>query len=139
MPERQAGNIPRASESSAQQGKNWLLVIGIDQYEHHKHLEKAVADAKGFHEVMTKRYGFEELTEPLYNDKATQRNIRKALSQCKTLGEHDRLIVFYAGHGWYEAKTKLGHIVPRDAEHDPDSDFIPTNFITNIFNFFYLL
>ena len=131
MPERQAGNIPPSHKSPAQQGKNWLLVIGIDKYDHHKNLDKAVADAKGFYEVMTKRYGFEELTEPLYNDKATQRNIREAIGKCEKLEEHDRLIIFYAGHGWYRPKAKLGFIVPSEANDNPHTDFISTSFLTD--------
>jgi Caspase domain len=134
MPEdRQIGYMTNSTKKPKQQGTNWLLVIGIDQYEHHNNLHKAVADAEGFAKVMTTRYGFEHLQPPLYNKDATQRNIRRALGQCKTLGEQDSLIVFYAGHGWYDAKTQLGHIVPTEAEGDPASDFIPTNFITNIF------
>lgn len=37
---------------------------------------------------MTTRYGFEHLDEPLYNEKATQRNIRKASGKCEQLSEH---------------------------------------------------
>jgi formylglycine-generating enzyme len=48
-------------------GKNYLLAIGIDQYEHHPHLKNAVADAKAFVTVMQNRYGFELLTEFLKN------------------------------------------------------------------------
>jgi hypothetical protein len=113
--------------------KYWLLVIGIDKYAHHTKLNNAVSDAKGFFEVMTKRYGFTALSAPLYDADATQANIRKALGKCKTLGANDRLIVFYSGHGWYEVKSELGYIVPTEAENDPDSDFIPTNLITNSF------
>jgi Caspase domain/Sel1 repeat len=133
MPERQAGNIPNLNESPEQRGNKWLLVIGIDQYEHHEHLKKAVADAEGFAKVMTIRYGFKHLIEPLYNEAATRRNILEALSLCEKLGEHDRLIVFYAGHGWYKPNTQVGYIVPTKANTNPHADFIATSSITDIF------
>lgn len=88
-------NIP-----SVKKGKNYILAIGIDDYQHHRSLDNAVADAKAFAAVMTSRYGFEHLNEPLYNKEATQRNIRKAIGKCETLGEHDRLVVFYSGQGY---------------------------------------
>lgn len=118
---------------SVSKGKNYLLAIGIDDYNHHRSLSNAVADASAFVEVMTTRYGFEHLTPPLYNKEATQRNIRKAFGKCESLYEHDRLIVFYSGHGWYKTRAKLGYLVPTEAEDDPNSDFIPINFITDIF------
>lgn len=121
------------STPSVSKGKNYVLAIGIDDYNHHRSLSNAVADAIAFVEVMTTRYGFEHLTPPLYNKEATQRNIRKAFGKCESLGEHDRLIVFYSGHGWYKTRAKLGYLVPTEAEDDPNSDFIPINFITDIF------
>ena len=114
-------------------GRNYVLVIGIDDYTHHRSLRNAVADANAFVDVMTMRYGFEHLTPPLYNKEATQRNIRKALGKCESLDEHDRLIVFYSGHGWYKTAANLGYLVPSEADDDPNSDFIPINFITDIF------
>ena len=115
------------------QGKNYILAIGIDHYDNHRSLKNAVADAKAFVDLITNRYGFELLNEPLYDKAATQRNIRKALGKCESLGEHDRLIVFYSGHGWFKKASKLGYLVPTEAEDDPNSDFIPVNFVTNIF------
>ncbi len=127
------GKLPQNSTPSVKMGKNYILAIGIDNYVHHRRLNNAVADATGFAQVMTTRYGFEHLNTPLYNEQATQRNIRKALGKCEQLTEHDRLIVFYSGHGWYKVAAKLGYLVPIDAEDDPNTDFIDVNFITNIF------
>ena len=98
---RAAGKMPHSNDPSVKRGKNYILAIGIDDYPDHRKLNNAVADATDFAKVMTTRYGFEHLHEPLYNGKATQHNIRKALGKCESLGEHDRLIVFYSGHGWY--------------------------------------
>ena len=130
--DRAIGRLPD-DKPSAKKGKKYILTIGIDAYTHHRSLINAVADANAFAEVLINRYGFEHLDEPLLNDKATQRNIRKALGKCKTLTEQDQLIVFYSGHGYYETAAKLGYLVPIDAEDDPHSDFIPVNFVTNIF------
>jgi formylglycine-generating enzyme len=114
-------------------GENYLLVIGIDKYEVHPTLKNAVADATAFATVMTARYGFKHLVEPLYDENANQRNIRKALGKCESLQDDDRLIVFYSGHGWYKTASKLGYLVPSDAEEDPNSDFIAVNFVNDIF------
>jgi formylglycine-generating enzyme required for sulfatase activity len=133
MPEERLIMHAPNADAPPQQGTNYLLVMGIDKYTHHGNLNNAVADAKGFAEVMTSRYGFKHLVEPLYDADATQHNMRTAIDKCESLGEHDRLIVFYAGHGWYKAKTKLGYIVPTEARENPNSDFLPINFITDIF------
>ena len=134
MPEeRGIGHPPHSDNTPLSKGKNWLLVIGIDEYTHHRKLGNAVADAKGFAEVMTTRFGFEFLHKPLYNAEATRTEIVEALSKCEDLAEHDRLIVFYAGHGWYKMKTKHGYLVPSEAEGIPNRDFISVNAILDIF------
>jgi hypothetical protein len=134
MPEdRLAARVPPPQKPTKELGNNYLLVMGIDDYTHHKKLGNAVADAKGFAEIMTTRYGFKHLVEPLYDADATQHNIRRAIDKCESLGENDRLIVFYAGHGWYKPKAKLGYIVPTEAGNNPNSDFLPISFITDIF------
>ena len=135
MPEeRGIGPSPSSDNTPSNRGKNWLLVIGIDEYKHHRPLSNAVADAEAFVSVMTTRYGFELLTpKPLLNSDATQKNIKKALGKCESLEDDDRLIVFYSGHGWYKKAAKLGYLVPCDAEDDPNSDFIEVTSILNIF------
>jgi len=96
-------------------------------------LNNAVADAKSFTKVMINRYGFQHLCKPLYNKKATQQAIRKALGKSELLDEYDNLIIFYAGHGWYKPKSNVGYIVPSTAKDNPHSDFIPVGFFTDIF------
>ncbi len=124
--------IPKTTPS-VPKGKNYVLAIGIDDYTHHRPLKNAVADATAFVDVMTARYGFEHLNEPLFNKDATKRNIVKALGKCEALDDNDRLIVFYSGHGWYKTAAKLGYLVPTDAEDDPNFDFIEVTSILNIF------
>ena len=54
-------------------GKNYLLAIGIDAYEHCSPLENAVLDAKAFVEVLIDQYGFlEENVIALYDEAATR-------------------------------------------------------------------
>ena len=124
---------PIEDTPSVKKGKNYILAIGIDQYEHHRTLQNAVADAKGFADLMTKRYGFEHLCPPLYDKTATQHNIREALDKCESLTEFDRLIVFYSGHGWYKTSSKIGYLVPSEAGHKPNTHFISVSAVIDIF------
>jgi formylglycine-generating enzyme required for sulfatase activity len=121
------------SPPSVLKGKNYLLTIGIDTYDHHRPLDNAVNDATAFAEVMTNRYRFEHLHEPIYNKQATRKKILDVLSLSESLNEDDRLIVFYSGHGWYKKVSRLGYIVPMDADHNPHSDFIEVGQVINIF------
>ncbi len=78
-------------------GKNYLLAIGINAYKHHPKLNNAVADAEAFGTVLTKRYGFEHLIEPLTDNLATQEAIFDALHHCGKLKTEDRLVIFFSG------------------------------------------
>ena len=95
-------------------GKNYLLAIGIDQYEHVGKLKNCVGDARAFVEVLEAHYGFSRKNiKELYNEDASQENIIEELEQLsETLGEKDNLIVYFAGHGIYKKRTQMGYLVP---------------------------
>lgn len=79
MPESRGFDIPNPEESARQgRGKNYLLAIGIDQYQHVGKLSNAVRDARMVSELLEERYGFED-RQLLFDGEATRRGIRGVL------------------------------------------------------------
>lgn len=99
-------------------GKNWLLVIGIDQYPdaNIEPLGNAVRDAEAVAEVLRKRYGFEDICPPLLNEQATLGAIDNALESLTKVHKDDNVIIYFAGHGWYHRSRKAGYLIPVDAK-----------------------
>jgi formylglycine-generating enzyme required for sulfatase activity len=82
---------------SAQSGKGWAVVIGIQKYEKATAVRFSVADAKAVADMLT-GLGFQVAT--LYDEQATKAAIEHALGETlkEQVKEQDRLVVFFAGH-----------------------------------------
>jgi hypothetical protein len=98
------------------QGKNYLLVVGIDEYQHCPRLYNAVKDARDVAATLVSGYQFskDHLME-LYNGEATQSEIiKKFRFLAKNLGADDALLVYFSGHGEYDETIDTGYWIPVD-------------------------
>jgi len=101
--------------------KSWMVVIGIDQYQHWPPLHHAVKDAKGIRASLISSYGYtpSEIIE-LYDEGATRENILKILGDDlpARIGQNDQVLIFFAGHGQTRqiGGVDQGFIIPVDAD-----------------------
>ncbi len=102
--------------------KSYALVIGISNYNDPtkwKKIANAAHDAEAVAEFL-KSAGFAVIVLPNEQEKATKRAIERAfLALAEKLGENDRVVIFFAGHG--DTKTfgeDRGYIIPYDATDD---------------------
>lgn len=93
------------------------LVIGIGDYNGTgwPQLGTARADAEAIGQILRSEYKF-EVTE-LTDRHATRGNILRALDQIMNLGENDALLIFFAGHGFYDESMAEGYWIPFGAQH----------------------
>lgn len=108
-------------------GENFILSIAIDKYSDNlfDNLENAVFDADRFLNVLSDRYEFKPIQDPLYNEIATRRNIIDVLNTLSSsISANDNLIIYYAGHGRVNPKTNKGFWIPYDGNKDSISNFI---------------
>lgn len=124
--------IPPAANPPSTQlaGRNLIVVIGIDHYEHWRPLGNAVSDASGARSLFL-RLGFEDVVPPLLDAKATRAALDALVNDdLAALRPDDSLVVFYAGHGGARAHdlhgqpVKSGHLIPVDAAVDRISTWI---------------
>ncbi|MEM9895218.1 MAG: caspase family protein [Bacteroidota bacterium] len=101
----------------------YALVIGIDDYKSDdiQDLDNPVNDARKVADVLTTSYTFDpELLTLLKNP--TREEIIRALDQlAKIVKEKDHLLIFYAGHGIWNAQLQQGYWLPSDASMDSKS------------------
>lgn len=116
----------------SQPSRNYLLIIGINNYRHHAKLRNAVKDASDFRDLMLSKFGYlkDNLIE-LYDDSATSENIYSTFGRLsKQMNENDRLLIYYAGHGVYDEDLQLGYWVPVNAAEGNQAQLIPNNMIS---------
>jgi hypothetical protein len=112
-------------------GRYYALVIGNDEYQHFPSLKTAINDAQRVARILETKYGFD--TRFIRN--ADRYTILSALNEVKgKLGEHDNLLIYYAGHGERDVGTLQGYWLPVDAEQENTANWIPNSAISDLLN-----
>jgi len=99
-------------------GKYYALIIGIDEYTDPAiiDLDKPIIDAELFYHTITSRYTFDKENVKLLRD-ASMSDIVNALDYfAKVVKPQDNFLIFYAGHGVWNATAELGFWLPSDAQ-----------------------
>lgn len=98
-----------------EQRHSYALLIGTDDYDAPEWTDLAnpILDAKTVGARLEADYGFEVelLTNP------TRGELRSKLAEYKKreYGPQDQLLIYVAGHGFYDEDLEIGHLVTRDA------------------------
>lgn len=111
----------------------YTLIIGINNYQYASsnlpNLNKPVGDATLLKDVLLSKYTFAPTnTILLQNPTRTEiLNVFEVLS--KKITPKDNLLIFYAGHGYWDERLKVGYWLPSDSKTDDKSGWIPNSTI----------
>ena len=101
------------------------LIIGIDNYRDSEipDLDNPIRDAQKVYNTLTRRYTFEpENVSFLKNPK--RGDIIRELDQLKKqVSTTDNLLIFYAGHGYWDKDAGIGYWLPSDATRESTVDW----------------
>jgi hypothetical protein len=118
-------------EATFVRGKYHALVIAVQDYKDKtvNSLQYPVSDAQTVVKVLTERYTFDPKNVTLLSD-PDGRAIFRAFEKLRTqVGEEDNLLIFYAGHGFWEEDMRQGYWLPVNATDDDRSVWIPNSTI----------
>jgi hypothetical protein len=128
------GVAPETREANPTPGAYYALVIGINDYPSLPHLSTAVHDAQSVGTLLESSFGFKGHVTYLLNQKATRASIMDALEGPKgyaqTLTASDNLLIYYAGHGYYNDRTDKAYWLPFDAESALSANHISADDLT---------
>ena len=131
-PESPAPDIVQVSDTSEVvfvsdiEAHNFALVIGIDNYKDPEimDLDKPVSDAGLLYVILTTHYLFHPGNVTFLKD-PTRAEIIKELDRLSTrLTRQDNLVIFYAGHGYWDEQKESGFWLPSDAELNSSVNWI---------------
>lgn len=100
-------------------GRTKALVVGINDYrdaapgQGWSDLRAARADAEAVAAVLREKYGYD--VSLLLDGEATRERFMAALDEAAGLEPDDALLVYYAGHGYYDEALGEGFWIPSDA------------------------
>lgn len=99
------------------------LIIGVEQYDDHRipDLTNPIRDANNLKNALVNNYTFEEENITLLEN-ATYEQITNAFDDLSSkVTDKDNLLIFYAGHGWWDADANNGYWLPADSKEDSKS------------------
>ena len=99
--------------------KDYALLFAVEDYDYWDKLRKPIYDAVSIQQDLENLYGFQ--TKFIKNP--TQAGIFKAIREYAEMDytDDDQLLIFFAGHGYFDDTFKGGHLVARDTKL-PDDD-----------------
>ncbi|MEE9367419.1 MAG: caspase family protein [Pontiella sp.] len=110
------GTLPKKTPPTTEALSYHALVIGIGDYTGTgwPQLGTARADAIAMGDVLRTRYSFNvvELTDR----QATRGNVLRSLDKLMNLTANDALLIYFAGHGFYDEQMDEGYWIPYGAE-----------------------
>jgi len=114
-------------KSQSQPGLDYLLLIGIDSYTNGlPPLNNARRDTQTVGKVLQERFQFDDdHTTVLYDQEATGQAILDELAALRQkITPADNLVIYFAGHGWYDTHANVGYWLPVDAEQGKSTTFL---------------
>ncbi|MEL7220192.1 MAG: caspase family protein [Bacteroidota bacterium] len=102
------------------------LVIGVDQYQDAtiNSLDHPVNDGKLLLSVLQSRYAFKKENTYLLENPTRAEILDEFERLSGNLGPNDNLLIFYAGHGYWDEQFEQGYWLPADASEKSKSNWI---------------
>jgi len=106
---------PASTEIST--GKYYALIIGINNYQSGDipDLDNPVKDAESLYQVLLTKYTFEKENITFLRNPTQSEIITTFDGLSGKLTANDNLLIFYAGHGHWDEKGRVGFWLPSDA------------------------
>ena len=136
-------NAPAATPKATPQftrtlttGDYYALLIGVNEYESStiNDLVEPVKDTEKLGQVLVDNYSFDaDNVSQLVNP--TRDEILDELDRlAERLTQDDNLLIFYAGHGYWDESRQEGYWLPSDAAQNRRRDWIPNGTIVSAIN-----
>ncbi len=112
-----SASAPVKDQQTMTRGKYYALIIGIDDYmdERITDLDYPIQDADSIYETLVDNYNFNS-SDITFLKNPNRVEMIIALEELeKKVTPDDNLLIFYAGHGFWDEKSGIGYWLPHDA------------------------
>ena len=111
--------VPVVPNGYERKGKDYALLFAVNEYEHWQKLHNPSLDAMKIETELEDTYGFE--VELILNPTMQEVFAKLREYAAKTYRPEDQVMIFFAGHGYFDEIFQIGYLVARDTEL-PDED-----------------
>lgn len=120
-------------EEKINQGQYYALLMGVNDYLDPEiiDLDKPISDAKSLGEILTAQYTFPK-ENIAYLENPSRADIVDALDQFSNkLTPDDNLLIFYAGHGYWDPTKETGYWIPADGKKSSTANWVRNTTLTD--------
>lgn len=113
------------AEKIATEANYYGLIIGVDKYEDREipDLDNPIEDAQQLLTVLVSNYHFKE-ENIMFLRNATRADLIRSLDELsQVVNKTDNLLIFYAGHGWWDDEANNGYWLPSDANRNEKTNW----------------
>lgn len=116
---------PSTNKAVKPGGQYYALLIGVSKYSDPRlNLDHPVSDARRMKEVLTQGYNFNPENTILLENPSRSEIFSTLYKLRNKVTPNDNLLIFYAGHGYWDDKIKQGYWWPRDANASDPSNWL---------------
>jgi len=120
-------------EYSFYAARNYALLIGNERYDDPNitELEEPVKDVTELYNSLTKDYNFDPGNVILLKNETKEKIIGTLHELRSKVTPNDNLLIFYAGHGFWDEGMGVGYWLPKNAAKENPVNWIPNTDLTN--------
>ncbi|RZL12399.1 MAG: hypothetical protein EOO89_19630, partial [Pedobacter sp.] len=109
--------VPIVVAETALKGNYYALVIGIQDYKDPSinDLDQPIADATSLVNTLSSKYTFDQQNITLLKNPSRSEMFQALEALSQKVKPEDNLLIFYAGHGYWDPIRKQGYWFPADA------------------------
>jgi len=112
--------------TSGIKGNFYALIIGVNDYDDPEinPLDKPIKDAQSLYDILTTQYTFEPQNVKFLKNPTRAQMIDALDNYASILKEKDNLLIFYAGHGYWDETKKIGYWMPSDSRRNSTANWL---------------
>lgn len=119
---------PKKEAETGNKPNYYALLIGVEKYQYANaglaNLNQPVKDATTFQQVLVQDYNFQPQNVSFLKNPSRDQIISAFEDMARKITPKDNLLIFYAGHGIWDERLKVGYWLPADAKTDNKSNWI---------------
>lgn len=120
-----AGEVALENNGRRPAGAYYALLIGVSDYvDDRLDLEKPVKDAQELNHILLKNFTFSDSTVTVLINPTRQAIMVSLYDLRRRVGPLDNLLIFYAGHGYWDEDARQGYWWARDARAKEPSNWL---------------
>ncbi len=119
--------IPEVKKTGMTKGRYYALLIAVSNFGNNsgiQSLDYPLQDAEGIRQVLSTQYTFEPGNITLLRNPSRATIIRTLDELNQKLTDQDNLLIFYAGHGFWDARINQGYWLPSNARRDDRAEWL---------------